>query len=151
MFDSLKTKPPVNYLNTTSSPTPPPPPLSPKRHKPSQLPPYSTGELGKLAVRSARWLARLGWNKFHQTHYHHDYTSLSHTLAGLPHPAAPFLARLARSGVPALAHDPPWSVSLQDAAIRHGPHPSALHQHASFLLQDMYDYVKMGFWLVLPY
>ncbi len=145
MFDSLTNKLPVDYLNTNSPTTPH------KRHKPSHPPTYSPGELGKLARLSARRLARLGWNRFYQQHYHHEYTSLSCTLDRLPHPAAPFLARLARHGVPALSHDPPWTLQQQDAAIRRGPHPSAHRLYASFLLEDMYDYVKMGYWLILPY
>ncbi len=31
-----------------------------------------------------------------------------------------------------------------------GPHPSATRQFSSFLLEDMFDYVNMGFWLVFP-
>jgi hypothetical protein len=35
--------------------------------------------------------------------------------------------------------------------VARGPHPSASRQHTSFLLEDMFDYVRMGYWLVLPY
>jgi hypothetical protein len=143
--DSLTNKTPVN-TNPTS-------PLAPpfKRHKPFQLPPYSAGELGKLAIRSARRLVRLGWASFHRQHFHHTYKSLSSNIATIPHPAAPLLARLARHGVPALSEAPPWTIQQQDAAMRRGPHPSAVHTYAPFLLEDFYDYVKMGYWLVLPY
>jgi hypothetical protein len=32
-----------------------------------------------------------------------------------------------------------------------GPHPLATRQFPEFLLEDMYDYAMMGYWLVLPY
>ncbi|MFN9983273.1 MAG: hypothetical protein ACK53Y_25320, partial [bacterium] len=35
--------------------------------------------------------------------------------------------------------------------MKRGPHPSAAHVYASFLLQDMFDMVHMGFWVVVPY
>jgi hypothetical protein len=35
--------------------------------------------------------------------------------------------------------------------MRRGPHPSTVLHYAPFLLEDFYDYVKMGYWLVLPY
>jgi hypothetical protein len=35
--------------------------------------------------------------------------------------------------------------------VSRGPHPSAAHYYTSFLLEDLYDYVRMGYWLVLPY
>jgi hypothetical protein len=54
-------------------------------------------------------------------------------------------------GVPAPCTDAPWPLIQKDAAVRRGPHPSAAHIHTSFLLGDMLEMVKMGFWLVLPY
>jgi len=96
-------------------------------------------------------LARLGWTQFFQRHFHQDLKSISTNIAEIHHPAAPYLARLARYGVPAWCSDPPWSLVQQDAAIAHGPHPSASRQFSEFLLEDMFDYAKMGYWLVLPY
>jgi hypothetical protein len=40
---------------------------------------------------------------------------------------------------------------MQDVAVERGPHPSAAFQYSAFLLEDFYDYVLMGYWLVLPY
>jgi hypothetical protein len=37
------------------------------------------------------------------------------------------------------------------AAYQRGPHASAAYHHSSFLLADMYDYVQMGYWTVLPF
>jgi hypothetical protein len=39
----------------------------------------------------------------------------------------------------------------RDAAVARAPHRSAAVDWAEFLLQDMYEYVQMGFWTVLPY
>jgi hypothetical protein len=102
-------------------------------------------------VRCASVLAQLGWTRYFRTHFHQHYKSTNPTLASLPHPAAPFLARLARHGVPALCSDTPWSLERQDAAMARGPHPSAARHFPEFLLEDMYDYALMGYWMVLPY
>jgi hypothetical protein len=61
------------------------------------------------------------------------------------------LHHLATHGVPAPCGDRPWSLQRKDMAVQRGPHPSVAHIHTSFLLEDMYDMVCMGFWLVLPY
>ncbi len=102
-------------------------------------------------MHCAAELARLGWTSFFCTHFHHQYSSINPTLANIPHPAAPYLARLARHGIPALWSTPPWSVTQQDAAMCRGPHPSAAYQFSEFLLEDMFDYATMGYWMVLPY
>jgi hypothetical protein len=104
-----------------------------------------------LARNSAQRLARLGWQAFHRTHFHHYYKSLSPSIATVPHPAAGFLTTIARNGVPALSQTKPWTVYQQDEAIRRGPHVSAARLYDHFILEDIYDYVNMGYWLVLPY
>lgn len=45
---------------------------------------------------------------------------------------------------------PPWTPAARHATFRRGPHASAARHYASFLLQDMYEYVQQGYWLVLP-
>jgi len=135
-------------LYQTLSPQPPPT----KKHRPLDNPPiYSPGELGKLASRYACRLARLGWPRFFHHHHHRTLQSTSPTLHQLPHPAAPLLARLARHGVPAPMTSAPWTTQQQDVAATRGPHPSAQHVHSEFLLEDMYNMVRMGYWVVLPY
>ncbi len=147
-INSLTTKKDVNY-DYTLSPCPPT-----KRHKPNPTTPpqYSAGELGKLARHYAHVLAKAGgWPAFYTNHFHQHQKSINPAIGLIPHPAAPFLARLARHGVPAPSTAPPWPTAYQDAAVARGPHPSASRQHTSFLLEDMFDYVRMGYWLVLPY
>jgi hypothetical protein len=36
-------------------------------------------------------------------------------------------------------------------AYQRGPHRSAAITFSSFLLEDMFDYMNMGYWTVLPY
>lgn len=76
---------------------------------------------------------------------------MSPLLASAPHPAAPYLHRLATNGVPAPSAMPPWLPHQRFDAIARGPHPSASAQFSSFILEDMLDYVNMGYWVVLPY
>jgi hypothetical protein len=131
--------------------TPPPYTPKPKRIKSYPTPQYSPGELGKLASTYAKVLQRLGWTQFFQQHHHQTLRSLNPNLLNIPHPAAPYLHRLASLGVPALSSHPPWTVAQQDAAVQRGAHPSATKQYSSFILEDFYDYVLSGYWLVLPY
>jgi hypothetical protein len=42
-------------------------------------------------------------------------------------------------------------IQQQDAAVLRGPHPSAARLHTAFLLEDMYEMVRMGYWAVFPY
>jgi hypothetical protein len=117
------------------------------------LPPpiYSPGELGKLATRFSRRLARLGWARFYNSFRTPHYHSLSPNLNAIRHPAARLLHHLATHGVPAPSSDPPWPIERQDAAFQRGAHPSAARVHNHFLCQDMFDMVHMGYWIVLPY
>jgi len=96
-------------------------------------------------------LAQFGWARFLRQHHHSRFPSLSKNIGNIPHPAAAFLQRLATHGVPAPSSTPPWSLAQKDTAVQRGPHPSASKIHTTFLLEDMYDMVRMGYWVVLPY
>ncbi len=54
-------------------------------------------------------------------------------------------------GVPAFLSDPPWTLAKCDEAVQRGPHKSAAITYSQFLHEDMFDYVQMGYWIVLPY
>jgi hypothetical protein len=110
--------------------------------------PYSRGELGKLACEAAVELERLGWRRFF--HSQQQPHSVSPTIHGIKHPVAPYLTRLAMTGVPLICSDPPWPLHLKDTVYQRGPHKSAVQDYAAFLLEDMWDYVHMGYWVVLP-
>ncbi|MFN9982612.1 MAG: hypothetical protein ACK53Y_21975, partial [bacterium] len=91
-------------FSSTTTPSSPTPPL--KRFKPSHPPTYSASELGKLSLRSARQLARLGWARFHKTISH---SSINPHIATISHPAARLLHTLATHGIPAPSSSPPWT------------------------------------------
>jgi hypothetical protein len=78
-------------------------------------------------------------------------SSINSNIQLVPHPAASTLHRRASIRVTAPSSAPPWTVTQQDAAVTRGLHPSAKFFHSAFLLKDMFDYVNMGYWLVLPY
>jgi hypothetical protein len=125
-------------------------PQTPPRKRPRHtLHQYSPGELGKWAVTQQRLLARLGWQHFF--YYHQRPHSINSRIYNISHPTAQYLHDMACTGAPAILHDPPWSKSTLDHVYHRGPHTSAATQFATFLLEDMYDYVQMGYWLVLPY
>jgi hypothetical protein len=134
-------------LNPTLAPSSPPPTLT-KRLRSSQQP-YYPGELGKLALQNAEELARRGWHHFFLRE--RTPTSISSTLHRLPHPIRHYLERLAATGAPSVLRTPPWSLQEKDCAVLRGPHTSAARQHRDFLLSEMYEYVTMGYWTVLPY
>jgi hypothetical protein len=97
----------------------------------------------------ANELAGLGWHSFvKQLQYP---SSLNQHLDKLPHPSAPYLHRLARHGVPAPSSSPTWLPQCRHQAFTRGPHPSASRLYSRFLLEDMWDYVQMGYWTVLPF
>ncbi len=137
----------LNLLTTPPS-TASLPNTPPNKRRRQAILPYSPGDLGKWAHSEARALARLGWYAyFHSRQQPHSvHPSIRH----IPHPTAQYLHRVACSGVPALSTTPPWSRAAKLQAIRHGPHVSASTRFATFLLADMYDYVQMGYWAVLP-
>ena len=55
-----------------------------------------------------------------------------------------------REGAPAVLSTKPWSQRLLEARIRRGSHQSCL-EFLDFLREELLDFTKKGFWLVLPY
>jgi hypothetical protein len=75
--------------------------------------------------------------------------ALEHPQDTLSHHATP--THLACKGVPAFLSDPPWTLAKRDEAVQRGPYKSAAITFSQFLHEDMFDYVQMGYWIVLPY
>lgn len=119
----------------SGSPTLVPSTPSPPRKRQRIVTPFSPGELGKFAYRAAASLAQSGWNAF--VIQEQQPKSVHTHLPPSVHPAAPYLSRLARHGVPAPSLNPPWSAARRLLAHRRGPHPSASRLFPDFLLQDM--------------
>jgi hypothetical protein len=125
-----------------NSPTP-----SPHKKHTSDTP-YSPRELGKLADDFALELGQTVWEGFicQKQRPHSVNPSIHH----IRHPLRQYLHRLACTGVPVAMHTPPWSPTRRDAAYLQGAHLSATVQYRPFLHADIYDYIRMGYWTVLP-
>jgi hypothetical protein len=121
---------------------------SPKRTK-CTLHHYSPRELGKWAKANSRLLAKLGWDNF--VYYHQRPHSMHPDLSSIPHPTAQYLHDMACTGAPNIIAKPPWPSVVRDQVYQRGPQVSAAKHHAQFLIEDMFDYVQMGYWVVLPY
>ena len=68
----------------------------------------------------------------------------------LPHPAAGFLFRARRAGVPVLQSTLPWTLEELDAAVERGPHQSA-KADVSFMRDEISAMSDAGQWLIVPY
>jgi hypothetical protein len=90
----------------------------------------------------------MGWRRFF--FQQQRPVAITPTIHSIPHPTADYLARLASTGVPFLTTNPLLSLQQRDAAQVRGPHRSAAVDYSDFLLHELYDYVQMGFWTVLP-
>jgi hypothetical protein len=110
---------------------------------------YSPGELGKGAQANSRLLAKLGWDNF--IYYQQRPHSMHPDLSSIPHPTAQYLHDMACTGAPNIIAKPPWPSVVRDQVYQRGPQVSAAKHHAQFLIEDMFDYVQMGYWVVLPY
>jgi hypothetical protein len=106
-------------------------------------------QLGKFVRHHSSLVRTLGWRKFiaHLQHPSDHPPSLNKT----HHPAAPYLHRLALHGVPAPSSSPPWTKHQLKTTLVRGAHTSAKHQFRDFLMSDMLDMVKKGYWSVLPF
>jgi hypothetical protein len=76
-----------------------------------------------------------------------DFTDL-HRISH--HPAHQYLKHISVHGAPVVLTTEPWTRERNDAAMERGPHKSAT-EYLEFLREEMADFVKKGFWMVLPY
>ena len=66
------------------------------------------------------------------------------------HPAKHMLQHLATKGAPAIMSTPPWELKQLEQRLKRGSHKSC-NDNLDFLWEEMLDFVKKGFWMVLPY
>ena len=71
-------------------------------------------------------------------------------VGGLPHRAARLLHHLGARGASVPMSTAPWTRSQCDDAMQRGPHQSS-HGEREFVAEEMLDFCKQGYWLVLPY
>jgi hypothetical protein len=109
-----------------------------------------TGDrLGKLVSAAARRLAAAAsWGEFITAEQGRSY--LQEQLQHLPHPAAPLLSRLSKSGVPVVLADEPWTPARRRRAMTRGSHPST-RDHLLFLRDEFAAMIDQKFWVILPY
>ena len=75
---------------------------------------------------------------------------LSPDLEDLPHPAAPLLVEMRDDGVAVNLKGPDWTTGELQERLERGPHKSAT-EYAEFVRDEMADFVKKGYWVVLPF
>jgi len=94
-------------------------------------------------------LRKLGWTTFIKQLQHPS--DINPAIRHIPHPAAAYLHRLARSGTPAPSTTPPWTRRRLKEVYQRGAHSSAMHQFRAFLFEDMWDMICKRYWVVLPF
>jgi hypothetical protein len=105
-------------------------------------------DLGEYIERDAQRLDDLGFTRFvaerrKQSDFHPG-------VKDLPHKAARFLDHLRKRGANVTLATPPWDEERMDKMMERGPHQSA-EKHVEFLREELLDFVKKGFWTILPY
>ena len=71
-------------------------------------------------------------------------------ISEIPHRAGPLLNRLRRNGAPVVLKTAPWDKAKLDRCAKRGAHKSA-YEHLEFLREEFLDFVRKGFWMLLPY
>lgn len=66
------------------------------------------------------------------------------------HPAGSLLQQLQTKGAPAIMSTPPWSDEEINERVKRGSHKSCLSE-LQFLREEMLEFSKKGFWLLVPY
>ena len=106
-------------------------------------------ELGMLVNKLSSHLARAeSWEQF--VNEIHGPPHLRPNLDQHEHPAGALLQQYQLHGVPVLMAGEPPSPADLDAKIERGAHQSA-RQHGPFIRQEMAEFIKSGYWVVLPY
>ena len=60
------------------------------------------------------------------------------------------MEQMGRDGVPVVLMIPPWPNKVLDEMSERGLHKSC-DNHLNFLREEMLEFARKGFWLVLPY
>ena len=106
-------------------------------------------ELGELIREHTALFRNNGWEK---------YVTISRGRGDLApvgenvkaHPANHLLEHLATKGAPVIMSSPPWKLEVLEQRLKRGSHKSC-DANLDFLRKEMLDFVKKGFWTVLPF
>ena len=105
-------------------------------------------ELGKIIAHYESVINSVGWPRLLQSLRGRGDLQVT-PYAWDNHPAAHLLHRLQTEGAPAILKSKPWSPQQLAARIQRGSHKSC-QEHLAFLREELLDFTKKGFWLVLP-
>lgn len=110
--------------------------------------PEPSDELGEFILDARRRLALDGFVSLVRAT--RERSDLSSSVRDVPHSASSLLDRMRRLGVPVPLSTPPLDVLAKDVAMAYGSHGSTAG-HISFVREELADFVRKGFFLVLPY
>ena len=106
-----------------------------------------TDELGEFIRMHSRRFEEMEWSQLTQSIRQRGDLGVQDTSL---HPGLGLLKSIQRSGVPVIMSTPPWSTKRRTKHVRRGPHKSCLG-HLDFIRTEMLDFVRKGYWMVLPY
>ena len=104
--------------------------------------------LGKLAMDYVAVLHSKGWRRL--VTEARGPSNITATAKHLPHKAARLLGHLGTRGASVPTSTPPWSKERREQAMARGPHKSS-HGEREFVCEDLLDFCRQGYWVVLPY
>jgi hypothetical protein len=109
-----------------------------------------TDELGEFIRLHTKWFEKMGWPELTRSIRKRGDLEVQESGDVFPHPALGLLKSFQRTGVPVVMSTPPWSTKRRTKHVLRGPHKSCL-AHLGFIRTEMLDFVKKGYWMVLPY
>jgi hypothetical protein len=109
-----------------------------------------TDQLGEFIRLHSEWFQKMGWPELTRTIRKRGDLDVKNQGGVFPHPALGLLKSFQRTGVPVVMSTSPWSTKRRTRHVRRGPHKSCL-AHLGFIRTEMLDFVKKGYWMVLPY
>jgi hypothetical protein len=115
---------------------------------PLRLTTQQSDDLGTYIVRDSKRLLEVGFDQLVEER--RGRSDFHPKVKTLNHKAARLLDHLRTRGANVKLSTPPWSEERRAETLKRGPHKSA-NEHAKFLREELLDFVKKGFWLVLPY
>ena len=79
-----------------------------------------------------------------------EQSNIAASVGLLPHRAARLLHHLGRRGASVPMMSEPWTTEQCDDAATRGAHQSSRGER-EFVTQEMLDFIRQGYWIVLPY
>ena len=109
-----------------------------------------TDELGEFIRLHSEWFDQMEWSELTRSIRKRGDLEVQESGENFPHPALGLLKSFQHTGVPVVMSTAPWSTKRRTKHVRRGSHKSC-HDHLDFIRMEMLDFVKKGYWMVLPY